>query len=125
MIHSRDITYNLHKVVFLLDKIADKALEQKLEITFSQFKILMAIDGEEVCQKTIADYWDMTEAAVSRQIDLLVAKKIINRKENAENRRQHMLSLTKTGKQQLKSAIKLIDQKYEEIFQVIDQKERA
>ena len=124
MIHSRDITYNLHKVVFLLDKIADEVLEDKLGVTFSLFKILIAIDHKTMSQREIADYWDMTEAAVSRQIELLLDKKLVEREENPDNRRQHVLKLSQTGRKMYDKGFKVLDEKTEEVFVVLDERER-
>lgn len=125
MIHSRDISYNLHKLVFLLDKISEQVLQAHLHMTFSQFRILMAIDCKEyITQKDIAGYWDMTDAAVSRQVEMLMDKKLIFREENTENRRQHILSLTALGKKSLGKAYNVLESKYEEIFSIIDQRER-
>jgi len=106
---TRDITYNLHKVVFLMDKLADKVLAEKLAVSFSQFKVLMAIDHKTVCQKEIADYWDTTEAAVSRQIEILVNEKLISRKEDSENRRKNILMITKRGGEILEKGYKVLD----------------
>ena len=124
MIHSRDITYNLHKVVFLLDKIADEILEEKLGMTFSQFKILIAIDHKTMSQREIADYWDMTEAAVSRQIELLLDKKLVELEENPDNRRQHVLKLSQAGREMYDKGFKVLDEKTEEVFVVLDERER-
>ena len=124
MIPSHQITYNLHKSVFLLDKLADRILRERLKMTFSQFRVLMAIGRKDVCQKDIADFWDMTEAAVSRQIEILAGKKLITKKENAKNRRARIVSLTSSGEKLLQRAFTLIDGEYEEIYKDINQKER-
>lgn len=125
MIHSRDITYNLHKLVFLLDKISDQLLQENLQMSFSHFRLLMAMHSKDhLSQKDIAEYWDMTEAAVSRQVEMLIERKLIFIEENTENRRQHLLTLTSLGKKQLEKAYTILETKYEEIFAVINQRER-
>ncbi len=121
---SRDITYNLHKVVFLMDKVADRVLEEHLKITFSQFRILMALDSDAVSQKDIADYWDMTEAAVSRQIEILVSEKFVSREENEQNRRQNILKLTKKGEEYLQKAFKILDDTNAKVYETLDERER-
>lgn len=124
MIHSNEITYKLHKLIFLMDKRADKTLQEKLDLTFSQFRILIAIDHQTVCQKDIANYWDMTEAAVSRQVDIMVEAGLIDKEENEENRRRFLLKLSDKGKKNLKDATELIDSAYEKIYSVVNQEER-
>ena len=119
-----DITFNLHKVVFLLDKRADRELQDKLGITFSQFKIVTAIDHKDVSQKDIASYWDMTEAAVSRQIELLLEKHIVAKEENKDNRREHKLTLTQSGKKLLDQGQEVIERGLEDIYNTLTKEER-
>ncbi|MEO6509052.1 MAG: MarR family transcriptional regulator [Patescibacteria group bacterium] len=121
---TRNISYNLHKVVFMLDKIADKALSDHLAMTFSQLKILMAIKNECVSQKDIAEYWDITEAAISRQVEILVGSGLISREENSKNRRQNILKMTKEGEIKLEEAFNVLDSHYDEIFKELDENEK-
>ncbi len=126
MTHSRNLTYTLHKLSFLLDKLADRALQGELDLSFSQFRVLIAINrNSEVTQKKIACFWDMTQAAVSRQIELLIEKKLVAMHDNVRNRREHHLSLTAQGKDVLEKAYSLLDSQYEPIFKVISQDDRA
>ena len=124
MIDSRDITYNLHKVTFLMDKIGGAILEKELGLTLSQFRILMAIDKGEVCQSHIAKFWEMTEAAISRQIDILLERDLIKSEENEENRRKNNLELTKLGKNILKKSFQALDKTYEAFYSQLDQNDR-
>ena len=122
---SRGITYTLHKLGFLMDKIGDTTLQKHFQMTFSQFKILIAINHKkDASQRDIADFWDMTEAAVSRQIEILMNKKLVARRENKENRREHLLNLTQSGLKSLDKATKLLDQEYGKIYSVIPLEEQ-
>jgi DNA-binding MarR family transcriptional regulator len=122
---NQHLTYSLHKLVFVLDKMADQALKEKIDLTFSQFKVLMAIDHQTVSQSDIARHWQMSDPAVSRQIELLVNKKLIEQDINQENRRQNQLKLTATGKKVLQKAEATIESKYEETFGSLTQKEKS
>src|SRR5438105_4272756 len=107
---SKQITYTIHKLAFLLDKIADQILEKQLTLSFSQFRILIAISKNGgVSQKQIAAFWEVTEAAVSRHVHKLIGKNLITIKQNAQNRRENILTLTKQGEKQLKKAFEIID----------------
>jgi DNA-binding MarR family transcriptional regulator len=117
------VTYSLHKVVYLLDKLAEDQLKEKLGITFSLFRILIAIDNKTVSQCEIARYWEMTEAAVSRQIDILDEKGFISREKDKENRRQNNLSLTETGKKILKQSVDVLEETHAKMYQNLDKKE--
>lgn len=122
---SRDIIYSAHKAVFVMDKIANRTLQDNFNLTYSQFLVLVAINrNPDVSQRDIADFLDMTEAAVSRQIDIIVDKKYAQRYENKKNRREYILSLTESGKNNLQKAFKILDDKFEDVFKVIDEDEK-
>lgn len=126
MIGNRQITISLHKTVFLMDKLVDRMLLGSLDLTLAQFLILMAIRrSDKVSQKKIANFWEMTEAAVSRQIELLVGKKLVLRKENLKNRREHILSLTKEGVGLITKALKVWDEVSAKIYKGIGAGERS
>ncbi|MBI3495084.1 MarR family transcriptional regulator [Candidatus Berkelbacteria bacterium] len=122
---SKTISYKSHKLVFLTNKIVSKTLQKKLDLSFTNFLILMALRRhEKVSQKIIADFLDLTEAAVSRQIEILVEKKLVARSENETNRRAHILTLTAKGIRELESAFKELDQTFEHIYQNISARQR-
>lgn len=120
----RHITYYLQKIGFVLEKFADQILQDEINLTHSQFRVLMAIEHKTVCQRDIAEYWNMTDAAVSRQIESLINSKLIHKKENPENRRQHALVLTAKGKAKLEKGMQLIDKKYQEMYQTVPKKDQ-
>jgi DNA-binding MarR family transcriptional regulator len=108
-----------------MDKLSDKVLGEKLKISFTQFKVLMAIGDKTVCQKEVAEYWDTTEAAVSRQIENMVAEKLLTRKENKENRRQNLLVLTEKGQKMLEKGYSVLDDANDKLFDNLSQTERT
>ncbi len=88
----------LHKAVFAMDRSVDRLLAERFDLTFSQFFILRVLAKRSgTTQKAIAGARGLTEAAVSRSIDVLLEKKLVTRKVNPTNRREHMLVLTKDG----------------------------
>ncbi len=89
----------IHKSVYVIDRNADRLLTEKEGGTFSQFLILMAIaQCSGLSQQKIADFLDLTPAAISRQIDSLVKADLIVRKQDPQSRRSHVVSLTPAGK---------------------------
>ncbi len=122
---TQQITYSTKKLVFLLDKLAERVLQEKLDLTVSQFRMLMAINYKKgLSQKDIASFWEVSEAAVSRQLENLKDKGLIISEKNKNNRRENILKLTKKGHDHLEKASKLIDSKYEQIYKAISQKEK-
>ena len=114
----------LHRLSFLLEKAADQALQQKLDLTFSQCMILHSLRNNPDCsQQSIAKCRDLTQAAVSRQVEMLRGKGLINRTENPANRREHVLKLTAKGTKQLEKGMDIIIEKFESVFTVLTKAE--
>ncbi len=125
MLDNRQISYTIHKVVFLMDKIADQALQLKEEITLSQLRILIAIGKKkDLTQKDIADFWEMTEAAVSRQVENLHKGKLITIHKNEKNRREHILKLTQAGHDSVKRAFGIVEKAHERLYRELDMEEK-
>ena len=75
---SKGIVFKIHKVVFLLNKKTNKVLNDNLDITLSQFFILMAVDkNPNKAQRRIAQMLKHSPAAVSRQIENLTKEGLI------------------------------------------------
>jgi MarR family transcriptional regulator, repressor for mepA len=107
---SLSLANTLNRLVFILEKRSDEALQAELGIGYSQFKVLQVLNGQQgILQKDIAEKLHQTEASVSRQVHLLVAKGLIEARINPENRRQREVMLTVPGKQCIIDGIEIID----------------
>lgn len=114
---SQTLSIQLHKLGNMLDKAADMKLNSELGFSFSQFKILMAIEKNPIhSQNLIASYLGQTEAAVSRQINLLVKRKLLCRDPSCFNHRKQNLIITKSGKTLLCSAWQILDQLHQKFY---------
>lgn len=112
-------------LVLAIKKISDRSLNDKLDITVSQFRMLVAINyNQKVSQQTIAEFWNMTEASASRQIDLLCKKKLVVKTRNPNNKRECVLKLTKHGEEQIKRASSIMTRVFESIFKDISNDKR-
>ena len=110
----------LYRFAFLLERKADQALQEKLGLSFSQCMILRSLRLNPECsQQCIAKCRDLTQAAVSRQVDALKAKKLIARRENEKNRREHMLSMTAKGAAALDEALKIMQRTFDAAFKPV------
>lgn len=93
----------VHKSVCVIDRHADRLLTEANGGTFSQFLVLMAIaHAPGLSQQKIADFLDLTPAAVSRQIETMVNADLIVREQDPQSRRSHTVSLTKAGEARLR-----------------------
>lgn len=123
---SQDIAYKIHKAVFVTDKLADSTLKSKLDLTLSQFLILMVvIQNPNVKQIDIADFLELTQAAVSRQIDVLKNKKFITISQNEDNRRENLVFPTAQGKKIFTQANEILHETFENLYKVMNEKEKA
>jgi MarR family transcriptional regulator, organic hydroperoxide resistance regulator len=121
----RTIIGPILKLFLSLERITGDLMRKKLGLTISQFRILMALKfNPDASQKTIAEFWGVTEPSVSRQIELLESKKIIVKNKKKTDRRGHSFILSAKGKKILDKALALLDDDMEKLFKTVSQKER-
>lgn len=101
-----DLGYLLHHLSTSLDRQSDLFLQDRLDIGFSQFKILMALQQKQgVQQKEIAAKLGQTEASVSRQIRMLEDVGFIKTSPGPRDKRQKVTQLTAKGERVISRAI--------------------
>ena len=123
---SKEITYKIHKAVFLLDKMSDQILQDQLGLGFSQFLVMMALAKQpKAPPKHVAKAMDQTQAAVSRQIDILVDLGLVSRDTNPDSRREYCLSLTKLGERKYLAGLSQINERFDKLFKVWNQGEKS
>jgi DNA-binding MarR family transcriptional regulator len=124
--HAEAIIYKIHKTVFLLDKISDQLLQTHLNFGFSQFLVMMVLANQpKSSQKTITKSLDQTQAAVSRQVGILVRKKFVTRERNPKAKREYVLSLTELGKKNYKQGVDILNDNLKEIFGIWSKHEKS
>ena len=125
---SKSFMYSINQVYFLVEKRISTILANAHKMSFSQFMILVGFKCSEigpVSQTCIANQLHLTEATVSRHISSLVSMKYLSRKEDTENRRKHIISITDKGLVAFKEAQVLIDKELRDIFSTIKQIDRV
>lgn len=114
----------MHKVSFLTSKSIDRVLDEFLHIGFSQSMILMYIHKHpKVSQREISSNRDITPAAVSRHIDMLIQKDYIKQKENELNKREHILETSEKGEKILVDIINTINNQLDGLFKNLNEDE--
>jgi len=110
--------YQLHVLVRLLDKAADKIILRYSDLTYSQFLILVHLQqGEQkISQKALAMILQVTEAAISRQVEVLRQKSYLTRLPEKSDRRKHVIKITVEGQKVLQKLLELLQIKQKEIF---------
>lgn len=120
------LAYRVHKLVLLMEHQADQELKTSLDISFNQFLMLVAIvQHSKGNQRAIATFLQLTEAAVSRHVDLLVKRSLITRMSNKENRREHIVAVTPTGRHMYAEAVTLISALSRRMFAVLTPAEQS
>jgi len=103
----------------LLNKIGRAAnrLEQEMEselrvgfaLTLSQFRVLDGLaDLGEVSQSELAISLGVTPAVVTRQVDVLSGRGLVNQRQNPRSKREKILRLTTKGEAAAGDAAKLV-----------------
>lgn len=121
----QEVVYLLHKLHSSLSRRGEAVLQDKFGLGMSQFLILMAADrAEHASQCKIARFLNVTEAAVSRQIDSLTEQGWLTKVTNPTNRREHVLQVTEQGLAQLDGARAALEGMYADLFRVLSHDEQ-
>lgn len=114
----------IHQLSATLSREADQILQEQLGLTFSQFKIMQAIqEAPRVQQRALALSLGQTEASISRQVKLLLDKQLIVVRVNPNNRRQHLTQLTVRGQRILQAATAAVSRYHAEMFSGLNSKQ--
>jgi len=102
-----EAAFAVRKAVFLMDRAVERALAEAGRVTLMQLTLLRIVeDCPRVTQREVAAIVNLTEAAVSRQVEGLIRKKYVVRKKIPEQRRAMALSLTVEGEKELQAAMR-------------------
>lgn len=99
------------------------ASELKDDLTFQQFRILNLV-SEGMGQTQMAANVQVSMAAISKIVDLLVNRGLLKR-ETGEDRRCHNLILTAEGKKVLKTVKGQVEKKIEVHYKKLTEKEKS
>lgn len=122
---TNNIGYLLNHLAFMLSRQSDQVLQEQLGIGFSQFKILMTLKwNSSIQQKQIADRLGQTEASISRQIKLLHDKGLLSTRISADNKREHITSLTDKGERLTDKAMQVLNRYHAPTFASLSEKQQ-
>jgi DNA-binding MarR family transcriptional regulator len=115
--------FKVHKYIFLAEKLFDRVLMEKFNISFSQFRVLAVIsENQGISQKQIAFIQETTQASVSRHIDVLDKMHLVSLTTNSANRKEHNLYLTAKGKILFVKTLKFVEKKADVLLKTISKK---
>lgn len=112
--------YNLKGLAANLDKIADKELMLHLNLTSSQFTVMSILDNSsKVKQNFISKKLNISEAAVSKQIKILVEKGFVTVSVNSEDKKSRVLEMTDVGESVFKEGWIVINRINKDLYKEI------
>lgn len=121
---TNNIGYLLHHVSAVLAKQSDQALQNRLGLGFSQFKILMVLQwNPNVQQRLIAESLGQTEASISRQIKLMDERGWLRTTVSPKNRREHITTPTSKGIRLTEQAMKVLNEQHAPAFGNLSEKQ--
>lgn len=80
-----------------MNRRVDQILMEQLGVGLSQYRILRILHHSTAAQREIADNLSQTEAAISRQIKLLISKGLVQASVDESEKRKNIVSLTSPG----------------------------
>ncbi len=102
----------------VLSRLSDQALNDSLNISYSQYKILSAlVIREDLRQIDVAHILGQTEASISRQVKIMTKNGLIKITLNKDNKREHLIHLTNKGNASYLKATRVLNDLYDPIFQ--------
>lgn len=119
------IGYLLHELAHLINADSNQVLQERLGIGFAQFKVLMVLEERDgLTQKQISTLLRQTEASISRQVKVLVAKRLVTSRQSSSNRREHLVFLTDRGIQMVDKATNALNSYHAPMFEHLSEKEQ-
>ncbi len=120
---TNNIGYLLQHLSGVLAKQSDQALQERLGIGFSQFKILRVLQhSPHTQQRQIAEWLGQTEASISRQIKLMIDKGLLQTTISPKNRREHLTTPTAKGVRMTEEAINVLNSTHSDMFNDMGEK---
>lgn len=123
---TNNIGFLLQHLAGVLAKQNDQALQERLGLGYSQFKILQVLEfNPHIQQRQIAQWLGQTEASISRQIKLMIDKGLLQSTISPHNRREHITTPTAKGMRLNEEALKVLNITHGEMFERLgDKKQR-
>lgn len=117
--------YLLQHVAASLARQSDELLQTRLGIGYSQYKIMMVLQWHSgIHQRQIAEQLGQTEASISRQIKLMHENGWLQTTVRAEDKREHITTLTHEGGRLADEASSLLNGLHVPILQALNEQQQ-
>ncbi len=113
----------LHGFIYMLDQIAEKILQDNLDITYPDFLMMMVLDNMGASsQQQLSNYLHVTKSSISKRVDTLSKKNLLIRVSNPDNRRENIVHLSDQGIDTITKAYLFLDKASDPFFKVLEDK---
>lgn len=122
----QNIAFRMACVIFRMDQELRDSVLRKLDLTYAHFRVLQVLfekDGQQIGD--IARSIVMRQPALSRVIDQMEVRKLVQRKQDKDDSRYMRVYLTKTGKQHYEQAWPAAHQIMTRALEVVSNEERS
>jgi len=117
LVNYMDTIFKLRNFLFSFIHMVNRSLEEELGIALPQFMILVAVSNNPLgTQAVLAEFRKITPAGVSKQMSVLLKKKLIIRKNNKNDKRERAITLTEKGKKTFKRSMDIFKRHQNEVF---------
>lgn len=108
---AKSLAHKIHVLVILMDRVIDEILKKEFDIGLNSFLVLHLISlYQNITQKTLANYLNLTPAAISKSVFLMKKNGWLEIQQNPQNRKENHLTLTQSGKDLVEKANKIVEQ---------------
>ena len=116
--HKIDPSFLLQELTEKLTDHFDRQLLQDYGLTFSEWRLLFAVflAQENPTQEEVAMHAQKSPAAVSRQLNILVEKGLVQRSDSKKSKRIKLVKMTKQGKNVFNKSVLVVGKISKDIF---------
>jgi DNA-binding MarR family transcriptional regulator len=122
----RNIAFRMACVIFRMDQVLRDSVLRKLDLTYAHFRVLQVLfdnDGQQIGD--IARSIVMRQPALSRVVDQMEARKLVQRRQDKDDSRYMRVYLTKTGKRHYEQAWPSAHEIMTYALEVVSEEERT
>ncbi|PVE08025.1 MarR family winged helix-turn-helix transcriptional regulator [Limnohabitans sp. Rim28] len=122
----RTLTYRLHQLHKLTDADSQSAYPAQTGLSMSDGRCLSTVGAfEPLSVKELAEKANLNKGQASRAAQALVEQGLVCKADHPADGRGVVLTLTASGRQVFKTAMRMIDQRNAEIFGCLTEQEQA
>ena len=110
------VAFLLHRLARELERAGDRILRAEVGLSYSRALVLLAVEHEgPMSQQDLASWVGSTEPAVSSLLRELTPQELVAVREDENNRRRNVVSLTPEGQLAIRSARVLLERRFEDL----------